>query len=734
MAVKLTSDRVELVDNVDSMREPVDASGSPCPGFAWRVGSRGDCCVESVDSLNGQASLISAAYDEYCQRRARGEELDIDAFCAEYPEIRLALLQQIEVHDLLLQHTSLIRECMEASWPKSGDRLRSLSLAEELGRGRFSRVFLARDSLLGDRQVVVKVHRGSSREAEILGRLAHKNIVPVYFADLAVEEGVSLLGMPFLGRATLYQALRRLWKSGRRPSRASEILEAIRSERVVTDEVEQSESVNAVFRRGSYVDGVLVIALQLAEAVAHAHRSGVLHLDLKPSNVLMSDDGCPRVLDFNLAFNRRNHEMRLGGTPPYMSPEQTLCFLRGENAAEVDERSDIYALGVMLHEMLCGKRPFRGEDQGSLTSTVLREQFAQQQEASIDTLWHEYGVNRRLAGIVRRCVAPDPADRYASADGLAAALRRELWVTRRARRWVISHRPVALAGVVLLLAMVLAASSFVAGRDPYVVREYRKAIACEETGDFAQSVVHLTNCLEVDPEQPDVLFRRARAYVEMGDYYRAIDDLKVCETTSQRLEPTALLAYCCSCVGSDPESIVMYEKCVSRGFTSVAVLNNLGYAYLSRSQFELAFAALDAAVATEPCCQPALWNRGLVHFAIAAGSGLDATDAIVDIERAIELGDAPESLCAHADMIRTYMRNLDSTSPSSTETRVDTRDPVGYREVVNFTERTGSAVRRGDKGVEVAKVLSKHARVDRARLLNPVASGIQTVEIETSKD
>ncbi len=721
MAVKLTSDRVELVDNVDSMREPVDASGSPCPGFAWRVGSRGDCCVESVDSLNGQASLISAAYDEYCQRRGRGVELDIDAFCAEYPEIRLALLQQIEVHDLLLQHTSLIRECMEASWPKSGDRLRSLSLAEELGRGRFSRVFLARDSLLGDRQVVVKVHRGSSREAEILGRLAHKNIVPVYFADLAVEEGVSLLGMPFLGRATLYQALRRLWKSGRRPSRASEILEAIRSERVVTDEVEQSESVNAVFRRGSYVDGVLVIALQLAEAVAHAHRSGVLHLDMKPSNVLMSDDGCPRVLDFNLAFNRRNHEMRLGGTPPYMSPEQTLCFLRGENAAEVDERSDIYALGVMLHEMLCGKRPFRGEDQGSLTSTVLREQFAQQQEASIDTLWHEYGVNWRLAGIVRRCVAPDPADRYASADGLAAALRRELWLTRRARRWVISHRPVALAGVVLLLAMVLAASSFVAGRDPYVVREYRKAIACEEIGDFAQSIVHLTNCLEVDSEQPDVLFRRARAYVEMGAFHRAYDDMVLEVQIAERGETVAYLAFCCNCLGLDPEAAALHCRALELGNVSAAVFNNLGYTHFTQSRLEPAIAVLDRCLEMKPDCQSAQWNRALCHFALAVKGRVVPVEAIRDLETALDHPAVPVGLVHVASRLFAYAASKDASYADRAAYYGQLAERLRQKSDSSSTEPAAQEEVDDDRSIDES-LDRMRSKVDMSRLIDPLSA------------
>ena len=83
----------------------------------------------------------------------------------------------------------------------------------------------------------------------------------------------------------------------------------------------------------------------------------MLHLDLKPSNILLTASGCPKILDFNLASDLQARTPRLGGTLPYMSPEQARRFLDGEEAAAIDQRSDLYSFGVLFHELLCGRLP-----------------------------------------------------------------------------------------------------------------------------------------------------------------------------------------------------------------------------------------------------------------------------------------------------------------------------------------------------------------------------------------
>src|SRR5207247_8782205 len=104
----------------------------------------------------------------------------------------------------------------------------------------------------------------------------------------------------------------------------------------------------------------------LADGLAHAHERGILHRDLKPANVLLTDEGQPMLLDFNLAEDTKLRGSAaaalLGGTLPYMAPEHLEAFQNGKR--EVDPRSDVYALGILLYELLAGRFPFANKPTG----------------------------------------------------------------------------------------------------------------------------------------------------------------------------------------------------------------------------------------------------------------------------------------------------------------------------------------------------------------------------------
>ena len=200
------------------------------------------------------------------------------------------------------------------------------------------------------------------------------------------------------------------------------------------------KSICRLFRRGTYVDGVVFIGLKIADALAHAHRAGVLHLDLKPSNVLLTADGCPKILDFNLATDLQGRLPRLGGTLPYMSPEQTRCFLNGAQAANIDKRSDIFSFGVLFYQLLCGTLPHINVSPTLSSREAAEVLLTRQIDGPVCTLWPRFGVNKRVASIIECCLAPDPGDRYQSAEALASDLRDELSVIARGRRWLRARR------------------------------------------------------------------------------------------------------------------------------------------------------------------------------------------------------------------------------------------------------------------------------------------------------
>ena len=254
-------------------------------------------------------------------------------------------------------------------------------LERQLGAGAMGRVFAATDSLLGRRLAIKELVDGIVenaearerflREARVLARLSHPNIVQVF--DLIAEGDRNYLCMELVEGPSLEAELER---RGSLP-----VLEAA------------------------------TIGRKIAEGLAYAHSRGVVHRDLKPANVLLGEEGAVKVVDFGVARLADTRMTRTGmmiGTPVYMSPEQ----IRGEVA---DERSDLYALGVVLFELAAGKPPFDG-NLATLLTRHLTERAPRLEVPAADP------VAARFADLVDALLAKDAADRPASAVAVAEAL------------------------------------------------------------------------------------------------------------------------------------------------------------------------------------------------------------------------------------------------------------------------------------------------------------------------
>ena len=213
---------------------------------------------------------------------------------------------------------------------------------------------------------------------------------------------------------------------------------------------------------------------QLAEGLEHAHARGLLHRDLKPSNVLLAADGTPMLLDFNLAVEQvadsPEDEMRralVGGTLPYMSPEHLDAFNPNGTtpALAVDERSDIYAMGLILFEMLTGEPPFPEPPPGTpLIETMDLMVACRLHPPSLRSLCPQ--VPWSLDALTAKCLAFDPACRYARARDLAEDLRRfldnlpmkhcpEPSVRERAGKWARRHPGLCGSTSIAVFALVL---------------------------------------------------------------------------------------------------------------------------------------------------------------------------------------------------------------------------------------------------------------------------------------
>ena len=264
-----------------------------------------------------------------------------------------------------------------------GQHLLHYHVVAKLGEGGMGEVFRATDTKLG-RTIALKVLPSEmarnpdrlarfEREARAVAALNHPNIVTLY----AVEQidGVHFLTMELVDGQSLAQFM-------------------------------SSD--------GFPIERVLEIGSALADALAAAHDKGIVHRDLKPANVMLTTAGRLKVLDFGLAkeIHAPDHgaaTMTAGhtemgvvmGTPPYMSPEQLA-------ARPIDQRTDIFSLGIMLYEMCSGRRPFAGATSIELASAILRDTPAPLEELRPD-------VPPELARLIRRCLEKDPQRRVQTA-------------------------------------------------------------------------------------------------------------------------------------------------------------------------------------------------------------------------------------------------------------------------------------------------------------------------------
>jgi serine/threonine protein kinase/Tfp pilus assembly protein PilF len=605
----------------------------------WKRGEPADAraALSRHPELRGDKSVIlDLAYEEYCLHLEAGEKPDPDEFCDRFPTFKASLRRLIEAHRFLEENSYLLADGQPVHWPGPSDTFLGFSLLRELGRGAFARVFLAAEPALGGRRVAVKVSLRGTSEAETLGRINHPNIVPVHSVQEDPATRLTVVCMPYLGGATLCDVLDRLAPGAPLPRRAHVILDAVRD--TGSEESATAGTADAVLVQGTYIDGVVHLGAQLADALACIHCLGICHRDLKPSNILMTPAGRPMLLDFNLSFDERVADSRLGGTLPYMSPEQLLAtdLESGAGPSLIDARSDLFSLGMILYELLTGTHPF-GPVPLKLSSGDLRKHLLGRQRSRPRPVRQiNPQVDRGLARLVERCLEYNPNDRPQSPAELAAALRKCLTPLRRARRWAFLHPRLAAAAVFLTLATTALGSYSAAVYEPYPQRQLHHGVEAYHQGDYGQAIARLTLALDAD-KNPYAFFLRARSHLKLGDMGAALLDFERANQLSPDGQTEACLGYCQHFTGQrDPgRAAADYTRAMNAGFATPEVLNNLGFCYLRLNQLDAAKHCLDLAIGADPTLQSAYYNRALIDLERARlhphcyGSQVEASAMVV---------------------------------------------------------------------------------------------------------
>ncbi len=266
------------------------------------------------------------------------------------------------------------------------ERIGNCRIVEEVASGGMAVVYRAIQEPLG-RTVAIKALKSSAaseehvvtrfeREAKSLATLQHENIIHVY--DFHRERGALFIVMEYVQGIDLYDLLE---KCGRLP-----------------------------------YDVAAIIAMQVARALDYVHYRSIVHRDIKPANVMLSRQGGVKVMDFGIARDTNFTDLTEAGTgigtPAYMSPEQVL-------GDKLDARSDIFSLGVVLYQMVTGKKPFVEDEHRSAMHKIRLEKHVGARKLNPD-------IPRELERIIDRCLEKQPRDRWTSSQHMVMALERFL--------------------------------------------------------------------------------------------------------------------------------------------------------------------------------------------------------------------------------------------------------------------------------------------------------------------
>jgi serine/threonine protein kinase len=362
----------------------------------WAAGQRprAEDFLSSVEESLRTPLLAELLRVEIDARRAAGEQITEQELHDRFPNDRTA------IEEALQRTKSWLPTREEQAGP---ERIGKYQVLRLLGTGGQARTYVALDPDL-KRQVVLKLYFRAETSAQ---------------QEQVLREGRALARVqsPYVGRCL---------SAERDADRVWLVLEYI-----------PGRTLGAILKEGPpEATEVTRLVSRLAEGLAAVHASGLLHRDLKPSNVLIGDDGVPRLIDFGLAVPLASEDLHaVSGTLSYMAPEQA----RGQGE-RVDTRTDVFGLGAVLYELITGQPPFKDPDPTRLLELARGGRVTPPRE-----------INPTISGAVEaiclKALAPDPAQRYASAAELGQALDR-LAQPRRRLGPVLSLAVLVLLGVV----------------------------------------------------------------------------------------------------------------------------------------------------------------------------------------------------------------------------------------------------------------------------------------------
>jgi tetratricopeptide (TPR) repeat protein len=328
----------------------------------------------------------------------------------------------------------------------------------------------------------------------------------------------------------------------------------------------------------------LALAIQMAEALEHAHGQHILHGDLKPSNILLTPSAKPMLLDFNLSQDYANSPAVCGGgTLPYMPPEH-LRLVEGQAGPQeqstFEPTADVYSFGALLYELLSGVTPVTLPSNNDDLSAVASLLLSAVEPGPPPIRRYNPLVSRRLESLILHCLAFDKNNRPATMAEVKQKLKTETRSLAAVGRFA-RVRPFLFASAVgLPLAILAGAAAHVAIQPPRYVSTYERGLQLASAGEFDDAIDYFAAAVDSNPSYAPARFQLARARMALGELDPAMNEFRQLARINNDGHSMAYLGYCFNLKEVPVAAIPWYERAIQSGAKTAAIYNNLAASYL----------------------------------------------------------------------------------------------------------------------------------------------------------
>jgi tetratricopeptide (TPR) repeat protein len=613
--------------------------------------------------------IIEQAVQRFIDTQLQGQQPNIDEFVKQYPEFESQIRKRIQK----LQEIDGLFAClMEANSSDFGEgipehsligkRLGDFEIMSVIGTGGMGAVFLARQVTL-DREVALKVISDISgarakslerfkRETKVLAKISHPNIVPIY--EVGQQGPYSYFAMEYVKGVSLDKILSNI-RNAKPDEKASDVMQKCLGSPMGSETLqEKTAGADGAEIDTEYIVGISRIIINVASALDYAHKRGILHRDVKPSNILINTEGAAKLVDFGLAKAETQQTITITGeffgTPSYVSPEQI------HRPEIVDCRSDVYSLAATYYECLTLHPPFGGDTiNETLTQVISREAVPPKKYCP--------RLSTDFNTVLLHALEKLPEDRYQTAADFAGDIENLLefkpitakrpGITTRAYKTLRRNPLKVVATFAFILVIVLGYFLFlsrVQQKNETVARElYQIGSRKISEGEFTEALRYLEKAIKVNPKLTGAYNLAGDCFRSLGQHQKAIEIYKqAIEIDPNNTEACCNLGTTYRDLGRHDEAIEVFKQTVRRNPNNAVAYYNLGIAYRDLGRHDEAIEAFKQTVRVNPNNTDAYCNLGTIYRDL--GRRDEAVEAFKQMIRI-----TPNDADAYCNLGTTYM-------------------------------------------------------------------------------